>query len=161
MAQKTKAVSRSKNVKSKELGTGVKQVSPKRFSIVGIGASAGGLEALELFLANALADSGMVFVQTPDSAKLVDVLVEAQELPARISSILHHIPLLTNPDPLNEDQAKSSLEKVVIILRAQTGHDFSLYKKTRSTGASSGGLAYTTWITLPPMFRQNVCRVSS
>jgi hypothetical protein len=135
MAQKTKAVSRSKNVKSKGLGTGVKQVSPKRFSIVGIGASAGGLEALELFLANAL--------------------------PARISSILHHIPLLTNPNPLNEDQAKSSLEKVVIILRAQTGHDFSLYKKTRSTGASSGGLACTTWITLPPMFRQNVCRVSS
>jgi chemotaxis methyl-accepting protein methylase len=31
---------------------------------------------------------------------------------------------------LDEDQAKSSIEKVILILRAQTGHDFSLYKKT-------------------------------
>jgi two-component system CheB/CheR fusion protein len=36
--------------------------SSRAFPIVGIGASAGGLEALELFLANVPKDSGMAFV---------------------------------------------------------------------------------------------------
>ncbi len=36
--------------------------SSRPFPIIGIGASAGGPEALELFLANVLADSGMAFV---------------------------------------------------------------------------------------------------
>ena len=36
--------------------------SNRAFHIVGIGASAGGLEALELFLANVPKDSGMAFV---------------------------------------------------------------------------------------------------
>lgn len=85
---------------------------------------------------------GMVFVQSPDSAKfdgmpqsvinagLADGIAEAQALPARIIAALHHTPLFTRSNLLDEDQAKSSLEKVMVILRAQTGHDFSLYKKT-------------------------------
>jgi len=40
----------------------VARESSRPFPIVGIGASAGGLEALELFLANVPADSGMAFV---------------------------------------------------------------------------------------------------
>ena len=40
----------------------LEEKSEKDFPIVGIGASAGGLEALELFLANVPEDSGMAFV---------------------------------------------------------------------------------------------------
>ena len=93
---------------------------------------------------------GSVFVQSPDSAKfdgmprsaveagLADVISAAEELPANIDAYVHHAPLFTKPNPstdsgqrlMDEDQAKSSIEKVILILRAQTGHDFSLYKKT-------------------------------
>jgi two-component system CheB/CheR fusion protein len=95
---------------------------------------------------------GSVFVQSPDSAKfdgmprsaveagLADVTSAVEELPDNINAYVHHTPLFTKPKPskgsalgkhlLDEDQAKSSIEKVILILRAQTGHDFSLYKKT-------------------------------
>jgi two-component system CheB/CheR fusion protein len=85
---------------------------------------------------------GSVFVQSPDSAKfdgmprsavdagLADVISAVEELPANINAYIHHAPLFTKPNLLDEDQAKSSIEKVMLILRAQTGHDFSLYKKT-------------------------------
>jgi two-component system CheB/CheR fusion protein len=85
---------------------------------------------------------GSVFVQEPDTAKfsgmphsaidagLADVIAAAKELPASISAFIHHAPLFTKPNLLDEDQAKSSIEKVMLILRSQTGHDFSLYKKT-------------------------------
>jgi two-component system CheB/CheR fusion protein len=85
---------------------------------------------------------GSVFVQSPDSAKfdgmprsavdagLADVISAVEELPANINAYIHHTPLFTESKMLDEDQAKSSIEKVILILRAQTGHDFSLYKKT-------------------------------
>jgi len=85
---------------------------------------------------------GSVFVQSPQTAKfdgmphsaidagLADVIAAVDELPASISAFIHHAPLFTKPNLLDEDQVKSSIEKVMIILRAQTGHDFSLYKKT-------------------------------
>ena len=68
-------------------------------------------------------------------AGLADVISAVEELPANINAYLHHAPLFTNPTRtcvrrVDEDQAKSSIEKVILILRAQTGHDFSLYKKT-------------------------------
>jgi two-component system CheB/CheR fusion protein len=85
---------------------------------------------------------GSVFVQSPDSAKfdgmprsavgagLADVISAVEELPANINAYIHHAPLFIKPNMLDEEQAKSSIEKVMLILRAQTGHDFSLYKKT-------------------------------
>jgi len=85
---------------------------------------------------------GSVFVQEPVTAKfdgmprsaidagLADVIAPVNELPASISAFIHHAPLFAKPNLLDEDQAKSSIEKVMLILRAQTGHDFSLYKKT-------------------------------
>jgi chemotaxis methyl-accepting protein methylase len=85
---------------------------------------------------------GAVFVQEPGSAKfdgmphsvidagLADVIAPAQELPSLISAYIHHPPLLSKPGLQDEDLAKSSIEKVMIILRSQTGNDFSLYKKT-------------------------------
>ena len=87
--------------------------------------------------------AGAVFVQTPATAKfdgmprsaidagLADVVDRAEELAGRIVAYLQHVPLLTaRPDGELEDKDQSGLEKVVLILRAQTGHDFSAYKKS-------------------------------
>jgi two-component system CheB/CheR fusion protein len=85
--------------------------------------------------------AGVVFVQEPASAKfdgmprsavdagLADVIALVQELPDKIIAYLHHVPLIAKGQ--GEDYAaQSALEKVVILLRMQTGHDFSLYKKS-------------------------------
>jgi chemotaxis methyl-accepting protein methylase len=86
--------------------------------------------------------SGVVFVQTPASAKfdgmprsaidagLADVVASAEEMPGRIIDYLKHAPLITQPDPSKESKTQGALEKVFILLRTQTGHDFSLYKKS-------------------------------
>jgi two-component system CheB/CheR fusion protein len=86
--------------------------------------------------------AGAVFVQAPASAKfdsmprmaidagLADVIAPAEELPGKIIDYLKHVPLLVRPDQDIAEKDQSALEKVVILLRAQTGHDFSLYKKS-------------------------------
>jgi chemotaxis methyl-accepting protein methylase len=86
--------------------------------------------------------AGIVFVQEPSSAKfdgmprsaieagMADVVAQVDALPGRISAYLQHSPLNAQPGLAAEDKAQSGLEKVMIVLRAQTGHDFSLYKKT-------------------------------
>ena len=61
-----KKIASKKNVTKKKkvtkLKTSSKVVTDKNFFIVGIGASAGGLEALKLFLDYTTADSGMAFI---------------------------------------------------------------------------------------------------
>jgi len=87
--------------------------------------------------------AGTVFVQDPTSAKfdgmprsavdagLADVVAPAEELAPRIIAYLQHVPLLpTRTDVGRIDTDQSGLEKVVLTLRTQTGHDFSLYKKS-------------------------------
>ncbi len=86
--------------------------------------------------------AGVVFVQEPASAKfdsmprsaieagLADVVAPVEGLPAKIDAYLQYAPLITKPGLAVEDKSQSGLEKVVILLRAQTGHDFMLYKKT-------------------------------
>jgi two-component system CheB/CheR fusion protein len=86
--------------------------------------------------------AGVVFVQDPASAKfdgmprsaieagLADVIAPVEALPGKISAYLKHVPLNTKPGRPDQYTAQSALEKVVILLRAQTGHDFSLYKKS-------------------------------
>jgi len=86
--------------------------------------------------------AGVVFVQDPGSAKfdgmpksaieagLADVVASADALPGKISAYLQHTPMIATPELENETKTSSALKKVVILLRAQTGHDFSLYKKT-------------------------------
>jgi len=86
--------------------------------------------------------AGVVFVQEPASAKfdgmprsaieagLADVIAPVEALPGKISAYLQHVPLITKPGRPDEYTAQSALEKVVILLRGQTGHDFSLYKKS-------------------------------
>ena len=86
--------------------------------------------------------AGVVFVQEPASAKfdgmprsaidagLADVIAPVEELPGKIIAFLQHVPLIAKPGLAVKDKAQSGLEKVVILLRSQTGHDFSLYKNT-------------------------------
>ena len=85
--------------------------------------------------------AGIVFVQTPASAKfdgmprsaidagLADVVAPAEELPGKILAYVRHTPITVDPSIAGEDKSHSTLEKIVILLRAKTGHDFSLYKK--------------------------------
>ena len=85
---------------------------------------------------------GAVFVQTPDSAKfdsmprsaiavgLADVVAPVDELAGRIAAYLNYAPLDAKVDPVRERTVQSSLEKIIILVRTQTGHDFSLYKKS-------------------------------
>jgi len=86
--------------------------------------------------------AGVVFVQEPTSAKfdgmprsaidagLADVVAPVEELPGKIIAYLQHAPLIAKPGLAQEDKAQSALEKVVILLREQTGNDFSMYKKS-------------------------------
>ncbi len=86
--------------------------------------------------------AGTVFVQALTSAKfdsmprsaieagLADVVAPVEELPGRIIGYLHYAPLVTRRDLSLESKAQSALEKIFILLRMQTGQDFSLYKKS-------------------------------
>ncbi|MBC8127054.1 MAG: PAS domain-containing protein, partial [Gloeobacteraceae cyanobacterium ES-bin-144] len=82
-----------------------------------------------------------VLVQEPESAKfasmprsaieagLADIVAPAADLPGRIIAYLKRTPLGYSPEHELEHKTQSALEKVVILLRTHTGHDFSLYKK--------------------------------
>lgn len=84
--------------------------------------------------------NGIVIVQDPADAKfdsmprnaielvLVDIVAAARELPGRLIDFLKYIPAIRS-DLNTEIKDKSSLEKIVILLRTYTGNDFSLYKK--------------------------------
>jgi two-component system, chemotaxis family, CheB/CheR fusion protein len=86
--------------------------------------------------------AGAVFVQTPSTAKfdsmprmaveagLADVVAPADELPGKIIAYLKHIPRLSPPDKDMGDKDQNALEKIIILLRNKTGHDFTLYKKS-------------------------------
>ncbi len=85
---------------------------------------------------------GAVFVQAPASAKfdsmprsaiaagLADVVAPAEELAGSILAYLQHTPLLVaRPDLELADAGPGDLGKVILLLRARTGHDFTHYKK--------------------------------
>ena len=86
--------------------------------------------------------AGVVLVQEPASAKfdsmprsaidagLADFTAPVEELPAKLIDYLQRAPLITTAEPALEGKTQSYLEKAVILLRAHTGHDFSLYKKS-------------------------------
>ncbi|MBC8017339.1 MAG: chemotaxis protein CheB, partial [Verrucomicrobia bacterium] len=85
--------------------------------------------------------AGLAFVQQPASAKfdsmpksaintgLVDLVAPAEDLPGKILGYLREGLHITKPESPLEEKDQSALEKVFILLRAKTGHDFSLYKK--------------------------------
>jgi two-component system CheB/CheR fusion protein len=83
---------------------------------------------------------GVVLVQDPLTAKfdgmpqsainavIIDILAPANQLPPKLISFLRYSPAIAEKTE-TDDKRKSNLEKIVILLRAQTGNDFSLYKK--------------------------------
>ncbi len=83
---------------------------------------------------------GIVLVQDPASAKfdgmpqsavnavIADVIAAPNDLPAKLISFLNYSPLQTEK-PESDEKSKSNLEKIIILLRTQTGQDFSMYKK--------------------------------
>jgi two-component system CheB/CheR fusion protein len=83
---------------------------------------------------------GIVVVQDPSTAKfdgmpqsavnavIVDIMAAANELPAKLIAFLKISPA-SAMKPAIDDRSISNIEKIVILLRTQTGHDFSLYKK--------------------------------
>ena len=86
--------------------------------------------------------AGGVFVQTPENASfdamprnavdagLADVIAPADQLPEKIMAYFAH-PLLAGPlDDCTADRLHGALDKILILVRVQTGHDFSEYKKS-------------------------------
>jgi two-component system CheB/CheR fusion protein len=85
--------------------------------------------------------AGLVLVQEPASAKfdsmprsaidagLADLVAPVEDLPGRIIDYLRHTINIAKVD-LSLERDQSGLDKVLILLRSKTGHDFSLYKKT-------------------------------
>lgn len=85
--------------------------------------------------------AGVVLVQDPETAKfdgmprsavdagLADIVAPVAELPGRILAYLQRTPLLVRSEVVSPNKAQSDLSKAVILLRAHTGHDFSLYKR--------------------------------
>ena len=84
---------------------------------------------------------GLTLAQEPASAKfdsmprsvidagLADIVAPVEELPARILAYLDRTPHAAKPEAELEAKMSGALEKILILLRTRTGHDFSYYKK--------------------------------
>lgn len=84
--------------------------------------------------------NGIVLVQEPESAKFdsmprsailavtADIVVPVEQLPEKLIAFVKSKPL-AKTEYENENKNSSSLDKIIILLREQTGNDFSLYKK--------------------------------
>ena len=90
---------------------------------------------------------GMVMVQDPATAKynsmplaaigtnLADYVLSPEEMPIRLIQYLNH-PILSeeaNDQTRSEISSSNSIEKILMLLRSHTGHDFGLYKKSTIT----------------------------
>ena len=85
---------------------------------------------------------GMAMIQSEESAKydgmprsaistgLADYILRPEEMPSHLIKYTRHVSLKSVPiiSPI-EDKGANALQKIYIILREQTDHDFSLYKK--------------------------------
>ncbi|HEX7508449.1 MAG TPA: chemotaxis protein CheB, partial [Polyangia bacterium] len=86
--------------------------------------------------------AGVVFVQTPASAKfdamprsaidagLADVVAPAEELAGKIAAYVAHAPIGKVGEQPLAGKDHSAIEKICVLLRSQTGHDFSQYKRS-------------------------------
>ena len=87
-------------------------------------------------------NAGVVLVQDPTTAKfdamprsaieagLADFVGPAEELPGKLAGYLRHRPLIAKSKTTVEEKASSALEKIVILLRSHSGHDFTLYRRS-------------------------------
>ena len=84
---------------------------------------------------------GMAMVQKAESAKydgmprsaiatgLADYIAPVQDLPAKLIEYVTRSARISRARPEAEGKAVDYLQKIFVLLRAQTGNDFSLYKK--------------------------------
>jgi len=94
--------------------------------------------------------AGLALVQEPSTAKfdsmprsamdagLADIVAAPEALPEKITGYLRRAPLIHKFDTPVEggaqstpegNKAQGTLEKIMLLMRARTGHDFSLYKR--------------------------------
>jgi two-component system CheB/CheR fusion protein len=83
--------------------------------------------------------NGIVLVQDPSTAKfdgmprsaiesvIADIVAPAEELPAKLIAFLNIVPTVKIESEI-DIKSISNLDKIIILIREQTGHDFSLYK---------------------------------
>jgi len=86
--------------------------------------------------------AGIVLVQDPATAKfdamprsaidagLADIVATAEELPDKLIAYRRHLPHLDKSELHLEEKVQSALEKIVILLRGHSGHDFTLYRRS-------------------------------
>ena len=84
--------------------------------------------------------SGIVVVQEPSDSKfdgmprsaiesvIADIVSTAADIPSKLLKFLQFSPVIKTDTEI-EVRNKSNLEKIILILREQTGQDFSFYKK--------------------------------
>ena len=85
--------------------------------------------------------AGLTLVQDPATAQhdsmphsavqagVADIVAPVAELPGKLLAYLQHLPLIVSRSATAADSNSGDFDKVLILLRAHTGHDFSLYKK--------------------------------
>lgn len=83
---------------------------------------------------------GLALVQEPASAKfdsmprsaiaegLADIVAPVEELPGKILDYLLHTSKVLKRESQGEVKDRTSLEKILVMLRSKTGHDFAQYK---------------------------------
>jgi two-component system, chemotaxis family, CheB/CheR fusion protein len=88
--------------------------------------------------------AGLVVAQDPNTAKfdgmphsaiatgLVDIVAPVEDIPARIIAVFRHQPALS-ARPGEEGELQSGMENLLLLLRVNSGQDFSLYKKSTVT----------------------------
>lgn len=86
--------------------------------------------------------AGVVFVQDPTTAKfddmprsaieagLADFVAPAEELPGKLMTYRQRLPRLSKSELPLEEKTRSAMEKITILLRSHTGHDFTLYRRS-------------------------------
>jgi len=87
------------------------------------------------------AESGTVFVQTPESAKydgmprsaintgLVDFVLPPENIPQKLIDFVKHYSANGNKTGEKPGKIQEPMQQIFAILRARTGHDFSHYKQ--------------------------------
>ena len=86
--------------------------------------------------------AGMVLVQDPATAKfdamprsairagLADFVAAVEELPGKLTTYLQHLSRIGQSELPVEEKNQGAMEKITILLRAHTGNDFTLYRRS-------------------------------
>jgi two-component system CheB/CheR fusion protein len=99
---------------------------------------------------------GLVMVQDPETAQynsmpraaihtnMVDYVASPEEMPVKLIQFLTH-PVITDnvsEEAIRETKNATSIQKILMLLRSHTGHDFSQYKKSTITRRIDRRVAY-------------------